>query len=174
MDIWEIITMQDLIIAIISATAVIVGAISVEILSGKKTYGLLEKHDDNCVNHKDKLSGEHVKLSEQNITILNNQKVLFSKQDEVTGKISVINDMLHEDKVDQKYLRENMNEHQKNMKDSFDNIQAIFDDWKNQIITIDRLQERLHERDREIERLERENRELKREKERNRDYDRGR
>ena len=167
MDVWETITMKDMILAMASA---VIGVVLVEILFGRRTYGLLEKHEDKAEHNKESLSKEHIKLSEQNITILNNQKVLSAKQDNTSNVISEINNMLHEDKVDQKYLRENMNEHQQNMKESFDNIQAIFDDWKNQIITIDRLQERLHERDREIERLERENRELQRE----RDYDRGR
>lgn len=181
MDVWETISMKDLIIALVTASAAVIGVVLVEILFGRRTYGLLEKHDDNCSGCKDKLSkehkdlsGEHAKLSEQNITILNNQKVLFSKQDESSGIISEINNMLHEDKVDQKYLRENMNEHQKDMKESFDNIQAIFDDWRNQIITIDRLQERLQEREMEIERLKRENRELQRYKNRERDIDRSR
>jgi len=181
MDVWETITMKDMILAMASAAAAVIGVVLVEILFGRRTYGLLEKHKDKAEHNKESLSKEHnnlskehIKLSEQNITILNNQKVLSAKQDNTSDVISEINNMLHEDKIDQKYLRENMNEHQQNMKESFDNIQAIFDDWKNQIITIDRLQERLHERDREIERLERENRELQREREHNRGYDRGR
>jgi len=166
--------MKDLIIALVTASAAVIGVILVEILFGRRTYGLLEKHDDKCSGHKDNLSKEHNNLSKEHMELVKNQKLIYTKQNETSSIISEINNMLHEDKVDQKYLRENMNEHQQDMKESFDNIQVIFDDWKNQIITIDRLQERLHERDREIERLERENRELKREKERNRDYDRGR
>lgn len=179
MDVWETITMKDLILALASASAAVIGVVLVEILFGRRTYGLLEKHDEKCSDYKDNLSKEHNdlskehnSLSKEHMELVNNQRLIYDRQNETANKIFEINNMLHEDKVDQKYLRENMNEHQKSMKESFDNINAIFTDWKNQIIIIERLQEELRNKDMEIERLKGENRELQKYKKRERDIER--
>lgn len=176
MDLWEIITVKDLIIAIVAAASAIIGVVLVEIVFGKRTYSLLEKHNDKSGDYKETLSKEHSDLSKEHSdlskdhnNIKANQKLIYNMQKETDDKIIKINDMLLEDKVHQEYLRANLNNHQTNMKESFDNINAIFEDWKKQIIIIERLQEQLDEKDIEIERLIDENKKLKRSREHNRD-----
>ncbi len=175
MDVWDTITLKDLILALLSASASVIGVVLVKILLGRRTYGLPEKqcsdYKDNLSKEHNDLSKEHNSLSKEHMELVNNQRLIYDRQNETANKIFEINNMLHEDKADQKYLRENMNEHQKSMKESFDNINAIFTDWKNQIITIERLQEELRNRDIEIERLEGENRKLKRIRERDSEFE---
>ena len=65
MDLWEIITVKDLIIAIVAAASAIIGVVLVEIVFGKRTYSLLEKHNDKSGDYKETLSKEHSVLSKE-------------------------------------------------------------------------------------------------------------
>ncbi len=141
MSIWEIITMKDIIIALISAAVAVICVVLTEILYGKRTFDLLKEHYDECSNNKNGLSNDHNKLSNEHKDIVGIQKSIYEKLKETDGKVFKINNLLIEEKTAQSLRYENLNDKQKDIKQYVLKIEDMARDWENQATIIKNLQE---------------------------------
>jgi DNA repair exonuclease SbcCD ATPase subunit len=161
--------MKDLIIALVTASAAVIGVVLVEILFGRRTYGLLEKHGDRTEVIKEHLSKEHSSLSKEHVLIMERVANILSG-------VNNINTVVIEEKQSQSLRYDSLTDKQKDLKMQLQSIELLARDWERQSLEIKTMAKDLSELKELNEKLMEENYELKEQlrkiKNKNRGYER--
>ncbi len=157
--------MEQIISALVTGGAALIGVVLAEIYSGGKILKLLEKHDVKTDDTKDKLSKDyedlskdHADLSKENVNLcggLSTQHVLIMERvSNISSGVNNINNIVVEEKQNQSMRYDSLTDKQKEIKLQMQAIELLTRDWENQSLIIKTMQKDITE-------LREENTELK-------------
>ncbi|MGD9678887.1 MAG: hypothetical protein AB7V16_11155 [Vulcanibacillus sp.] len=150
--------MEQIISALVTGGAALIGVVLAEIFSGGKILKLLERHDEKTDETKDKLSKDYADLSKENVNLcggLSTQHVLIMERvSNISSGVNNINNIVVEEKQNQNMRYDSLTDKQKEIKSQMQAIELLTRDWENQSLIIKTMQKDITE-------LREENSELK-------------